>query len=211
MFCTTRKIPLHNVARYWQYVKLFLRLAFLLFFEGLNHFHQELCNSSCGWYLTHGGHCMFVETSPNSNTSLFPKLWTIFLDSSLNMLNSPVFLWSVITDFLRDWVLSVCTKFWIFVIRPWSSSTALCGAPCTRQSILKVSPSAHASSMLDCCCTSLSCCTCQAFNNTLWGWGDIQIYLMQSLVLSCTHLFSNVTSMYWVIKDESVRSGLPEL
>ena len=32
--------------------------------------------------------------------------------------------------------MRVCADFWILVVRPGPSSTALCGAPCTRKSFL---------------------------------------------------------------------------
>ena len=37
-----------------------------------------------------------AETSPNSNNSIFPKLWMVLLDSSLDVLNTSIFCRSVI-------------------------------------------------------------------------------------------------------------------
>ena len=87
-------------------------------FEGLKHFPQVQYNSPSGQYLAQDGHSMFVETSPKSNNSIFLKLWMGFLDSSVNVLNSPVFCKSAMTDSVRDCVLTVRTKSCVLFTLP---------------------------------------------------------------------------------------------
>ena len=116
-------------------------------------------NSPSGQYLAQDGHCIFEETSHQSNNSIFPNFWMVFLGSSLNVWSSSVFFRSAMTDSVRVCVLSVCTKSSILDTLPSSSTTAFCGTPCKRRSILKRSPSAHDCSLLE----RLSCCTCQTF------------------------------------------------
>ena len=70
-------------------------------FEGLRHIPHVQYNSPSGQYLAQNGHCIFEETSPSSNNSIFPILGMVFLDPSLNLLNSHVLLKSAMTDSVR--------------------------------------------------------------------------------------------------------------
>ena len=140
-------------------VRLFLRSRS---FEDLEHDAEVQNCSPSGRYLAKDGDCIFSETSPNSKQ--FDLLhFLVFVDFSLNVLNSPVLIKSAMTDS----VLSVFTKSCILVTLPWSSGTAFSGTPCTRRSILKNSASAQDCSLLDC----LSRSTCQTFFNTIFGGG----------------------------------------
>ena len=63
----------------------------------------------------HDAHCIFVETSPNSNNWIFPWLRMVFLHSLLSILKSPVHFKSVMKD-------SVGTVFWAYApsLESWS-------------------------------------------------------------------------------------------
>ena len=86
--------------------------------EGTMHIPQEQYNSPSGQYLAQDGHCIFEETSLNSNSSIFPNFWMVVLDSPLNVLNSPVSFKSAMTGSVRDCVLSLFTFSRILVIIP---------------------------------------------------------------------------------------------
>ena len=79
------------------------------FFEGLKKFRTCSITGLLAKTWRKTG-TIFVETSPNSNNSIFLIFWMVFFDSSLNVLNSPFLLKSAITDSVRYSVLSVFTK-----------------------------------------------------------------------------------------------------
>ena len=99
-------------------------------------------NSPSGQHLAQAERCTFVETSLNPNTSIFPNVWMVFLDFSLNVLKSHVLLKLAMTESVRDWYAPS--------LESWSPSTASCGTTGTRRSIFYGSPSTRDCSRLDC-------------------------------------------------------------
>ena len=135
-------------------------------FEGLKHLPQVQCNKPVGQYLAHDGHCIFTETSPKSNNSIFPKLWMVFLGFFNERIEFPCLLLVDDDRFCsglcsermhqnlnlgHSSLIFKCSILWYFLhteidFKVVSLNTRVLG-----------------------CCTSLSCCTCQAFFQTTFG------------------------------------------
>ena len=131
------------------------------------------------------------------------------MDSSLNALDTFVFCKSVIIDSVLENCFKVCANFWIRVVRPRPSRNALCGTPCTRKSIFDgfVCPALGVST-LDCCCTLLLCCTCQASFNTILGGGrgmGILWYKILSCLVLTTFSMQSAAFSGW---SNKLRPGL---
>ena len=114
-------------------------------------------------------HCVFAETSPSLEISIFSTLWMIVLDSSLNGLNASVLCRSVIVAFVLDWLSGICDNFWILFFFLHLRTLLLCGTPWTLTSILNLSSSAIGFPMPVRRKDWSSHCTCQAsFRYNFW-------------------------------------------
>ena len=155
-----------------------------------------------GQYLAQDGHCVFAETSHSSKSSTLPWLWMFFLVSSLNVLSTSVFCGSVINDSVLAWSSESLRQPLDSGRASRSSSTALCGTPCTRKSTSNgFSCPAIDSSTLVCRCNSSSCWTCQASLHKFGRRSKCRNPLIQNLITFGAYHFLNATCWHWVVKD----------